>query len=150
MRPKAHWPQQGFAIVAAIFLIVALAALAAAMVHFSAAQHVTSATDVMGSRALAAARAGSDWQIATIMAQESDNTPQYQCPPGPANFTFDVFSLVVRCSDSTHDEGGFRVRVYRIESTAKSGGAPGDVGYVERRIDTIIATCRQSAHGPLC
>lgn len=150
MPPETARAQQGFAIVAAIFLIVALAALGAAMVHFSSTQHLASALDVLGSRALAAARAGSEWQIASIMAQETNNNPQYACPPSPSNLTFDVFSIAVSCIDSTHDEEGKRVRVYRISAVARTGGAPGSPGFVERRIDTVVATCRQSDDGLLC
>ena len=51
----------GFAIVSAIFLLVALALLGAYMVSFSNTQHITSAQDVQGSRAYWAAKGGLQW-----------------------------------------------------------------------------------------
>ena len=64
MCPEPPFPparQQGFALATAIFLLVVLAALGAAMLTFSSAQHVGSAMDVQGARALQAARAGIEW-----------------------------------------------------------------------------------------
>lgn len=141
--------EAGFAIVSALFIIVALAALGAAMVHFSSTQHVTGMQDIQGSRALAAARAGSDWMVASIMANESDNTPQYACP-AVAPFAFGGFTLTVACTHSTHDEEGLRIRVYAITVTASAGGSVGTPTYVERRVDAVAATCRQSDNGLLC
>lgn len=146
MRPEC---QRGFAIVSALFIVVALAALGAAMMHFSTTQHITGLQDLQGSRALAAARTGSDWMVASIMAGESDNAPQYACP-AVAPFIFSGFTLTVSCTHSTHDEEGRRIRVYAIAATASAGGAVGSPSYVERRIDTVVATCRLSDNGPLC
>ena len=51
MQKKMKKLQRGFSIVTAIFLLVVLSFLGVAMVTFSAAQHQSSALDVMGSRA---------------------------------------------------------------------------------------------------
>lgn len=149
MRPESA-AVRGFAIVSALFIVVALAALGAGMLHFSSLHHLTGAQDLQGSRALAAARAGSEWLVATIMAAEIDNQPQYACPPTSAPTTFEGFSLSVTCTHSTHDDEGNRVRVYEITSTASAGGAPGSLGYVEREIQTVVATCRRTDDGLLC
>lgn len=53
--------QQGFSLVSAIFLLVVLAALGAAMVSFSTAQNQSLSMDVLGSRAYQAANAGVEW-----------------------------------------------------------------------------------------
>lgn len=55
--------QGGFAILAAIFILVVLASLGAYVLTISSAQHIGSALDTEGSRALQAARAGMDWGI---------------------------------------------------------------------------------------
>jgi MSHA biogenesis protein MshP len=141
---------EGFAIVSALFLITALAVLGAAIMHFSATQHVTGAQDIQGSRALAAARAGADWQVRKIHAEESANNPQYACGPA-ANFSFGDFALNVSCTHSDHDEEGNKVRVYNITAIASSsGGSPGALGFVERRFDLVVATCRKTLNGALC
>lgn len=148
MRPDPK-TQRGFTIVAALFIVVALALLGAAMVHMSAGQHIGAALDIQGSRALAAARAGSDWLVTRIVTEESDGNPQYDCP-AVAPFAFAGFNLAVSCTHSTHDEEGNRVRVYAIVAVASAGGVPGNLAYVERRIDTVVATCRQTDSGLLC
>jgi MSHA biogenesis protein MshP len=141
---------RGFAIVSALFIIVALAALGAGMLHFASIQHATGAQDIQGTRALAAARAGSEWLVATIMAAESDGNPQFSCPPASPPTSFNGFTLAISCTHSTHDEEGRRIRVYAITSTATTAGSPGSLGYVERLISTVAATCRQTDNGLLC
>lgn len=143
MRPR------GFAIVSALFLIVALAALGAAVAQFVSVQQVSSAQDVQGSRALSAARAGAEWQVATVLAAEVSGTPQYACG-APANFTFASFNLAVSCAHSDHSEEGNSVRMYRITSAASAGGALGSLGYVERQVFMVVATCRKAPNGDLC
>lgn len=141
--------KDGFAIVSALFLVVALASLGAGMLYFAANQQVASAQDIQGSRALAAARAGSEWMVATIMAAESDGNPPYVCTI--SNFTFAGFAVEVLCKRSSHDEEGNRIHVFNITSTAYAGGSPGNLGYVERQIQTVAATCRVgSDNGPPC
>lgn len=53
----------GVSIVTAIFLLVVLSALGAAIVTLSTAQQVSSALDVLGSRAYEAARAGIEYGV---------------------------------------------------------------------------------------
>ena len=60
MKTDPH-DQHGFAVIAAIFLVVVLAALGGFMVTFSNTQQLTSAQDLQGSRAYWAARAGLGW-----------------------------------------------------------------------------------------
>src|SRR5512143_3559755 len=58
--------QRGFSLVTAIFLLVVLAGLGAAMVSFSTAQNQGLAMDLMGSRAYQAANAGIEWAAYNI------------------------------------------------------------------------------------
>jgi len=141
--------RNGFAIVSALFLIVALAALGAAIAQFTSVQHVSGAQDIQGSRALAAARAGAEWQVATVLALESNGTPQYACG-APASFTFAGFNLAVSCAHSDHAEEGNSVRVYRVTSNASAGGAVGDLGFVERQVYVVVSTCRKTPNGDVC
>ena len=55
--------ERGFSLVSAIFLLVILAALGAAIVNVSTVQHMASALDLMGAQAYQAARAGSEWGL---------------------------------------------------------------------------------------
>lgn len=63
--------QRGFSLVSAIFLLVVLAALGAAMVTFSTVQTQSLAMDIMGSRAYQAANAGVEWAAYNIAANSS-------------------------------------------------------------------------------
>lgn len=130
MRRNPH--SRGFAIVSALFLIVALAALGAAILHFSSIQHVTGAQDIQGSRALAAARAGTEWAAAYVNANSA-------CPPvNPTILTFEGFAVGVTCSADSFTDEGAALNVYAVVSTASAGGAAGGLGYVERQVAATL------------
>ena len=118
--------QRGFAIVAAIFLLVVLAALGAFMLTFSNTQHLSSAQDVQGSRAYWTARAGVAWAIGSISAAPTT------CPVAAPPASINGFTLSVACVLTPYDEGGATKRVFRITSTATAGGAVGTLGRIER------------------
>lgn len=122
---------RGFAIVSALFLIVALAALGAAILHFSSLQHVTGAQDIQGSRALAAARAGTEWAAAFVNANSA-------CPASPASLTFEGFAISVSCSSDPFTDEGSPLTVYSVTSTASTGGSVGGLGYVERQVSMTL------------
>jgi MSHA biogenesis protein MshP len=61
--PKVRRRSAGVAIVTAIFLLVALAGLAVAVVTLTTSQQAASALDVQGQRAYQAARAGIEWAL---------------------------------------------------------------------------------------
>ena len=59
---------RGFAIVSAIFILVVLSVLGAAMVSLSTSQHLGSAQDVQGARAYQAARSGVEWGLYQVQS----------------------------------------------------------------------------------
>lgn len=122
---------RGFAIVSALFLIVALAALGAAILHFSATQQATGAQDIQGSRALAAARAGTEWVAAYVTVHNA-------CPASPASLTFDAFNISVTCASSDFSDEGAALKVFAVTSTASAGGAVGSLAYVERQVEAML------------
>jgi len=135
MRPSVL--PRGFSLVSAIFLLVVLSFLGIAMVSFSTSQHQSSAMDVMGSRAYQAARAGIEWATYHVIQQPANSpTPWAGCAASQTVAvagTLAPFSPVnVDCAAASHVEGGSTVWVYDVTSTAKTGGNPGDPGYVER------------------
>lgn len=121
--------QTGFAIVSAIFLLVALAALGAFMVSFSNTQHLTSAQDVQGSRAYWAAKGGIQWAAGWIAANGN-------CPGQPA--FADGFNVVIACQPNIYTEGATTHTIYWLQSTASGGGAVGSTTYVERQVQAFI------------
>lgn len=123
--------QQGFAAVAAVFLVVGLAALGAFMLSFSNAQQLTSAQDVQGSRAYWAARSGLGWGLASLRANPA------ACPaPNPRNFVLDGFTVEVNCTPSVYSDAGVNnVVIYRLVSRASLGNG---VAAVERSVSASV------------
>jgi len=135
--------QRGFGVIASIIVLVILSALAAAIVRFGSVAQSTSAQAVLASRALQAARAGTEWGL-------------YQPIKGSwtacssASQTLDLstdlgFHVTVSCDSRSYNEGlqssgaTRAVRVYTVDAVAcNSATCPDNVratspGYVERR-----------------
>lgn len=138
-----HTPrtQNGFAAIAAIFLVVVLASLGAYMLSFSNTQQLTSAQDVQGTRAYWAARAGLEWGIAGIFVQpeiSADCVAPSQTLPGGAA-TFDGgFTVVVSCTRQIFIEAGVDRKVFQITAVARSAAGAGGLGFVERSISASM------------
>jgi MSHA biogenesis protein MshP len=120
---------RGFAAVAAMFLLVVLAALGGFMVSFSNTQQLTATQDLQGTRAYWAARAGLEWALGAIAADRT------ACPaPKPATVdTGFSFTLVIDCSVRNYLENGVAVRIFAIDSVARTGTV-GSLGFVERSV----------------
>lgn len=136
-KPRAA--QQGFAAIAAIFLLVVLAAMGAFMLTFSNTQQLTSAQDVQGTRAYWAARAGLEWGIGFVRAQP---TGAAVCPASPANLgaaAFGGFTVVVTCTRLDYMEGGAPVHIFQFASLADNRpAATGNAGFVERSLSAAL------------
>jgi MSHA biogenesis protein MshP len=140
---SAHHRHRGFGVIAAIIVLVILSALAAAIVRFGSVAQTTSAQAVLASRALQAARAGTEWGL-------------YQAFKGSwtacssASQTLDLstdlgFRVTVSCDSRSYNEGQQSsgatraVRVYTVDAVACNSTTCPDKsratspGYVERR-----------------
>jgi MSHA biogenesis protein MshP len=129
--------QRGFSIVSAIFLLVVLAFLGAAMTSFSVAQNQSAAMDVMGSRAFQAARAGIEWaayHVASAPGAWAD------CAAGKTVVVegdLAPFSPVtVNCSAASHAEGPSTIIwIYDVSAVAQTtASVAGDQDFVQRVI----------------
>lgn len=132
--------QGGFSLVTAIFILVILAALGAAMVTFSSAQHGTVAMDIQSARAYQAARAGIEWG-----AYEALQVPSFNCTGAPFTLTFAGtnlagFTATVDCSVTNHAEGANAVALFVLTSTA-TYGVVNTPDYVSRQVSARIARC---------
>ena len=138
-----HSTQHGFAAIAAIFLVVALAALGAFMVMFSNTQQLTSAQDLQGTKAYWAARAGVEWGIAnsgTVAAAAAAD-----CSANPTTLSVEGFSVAVTCPRSAYVDGD-NLNVFQITAVASSG-TPGSVGYIERSVSASVCRLQAAPHG---
>jgi MSHA biogenesis protein MshP len=131
----------GFALVAAIFLIVILAALAVFITVMSTHQQAGHVADIQGLRAYQAARAGLEWGVFRFKRDPG-------CAAAAANFNpggaLAAFTVSVACQETASDEAGTAVNVGRIVAVACNqpaagvcpNAAPAD-NYVERRLTVV-------------
>ena len=157
---RRRLPASGFALVAAIFLLVVLAALGAFIVSISTSQQMGSALDVQGERAYQAARSGIEWGVYQVQATPAYNfsygTPAVAvgsaspnsrvCPASPTSFAFpatattlSAFTVTVNCTAYPDANGG--PTVYQIIATACNQPAAGvcpntapGPAYIERQV----------------
>jgi MSHA biogenesis protein MshP len=124
----------GFALVAAMFIVVILALIGIMMVTIGGMERATATTAMRGSQAYFAARSGVEWGIFRAISAAS-------CV---ANSTFplsgsglDGFNVTVTCTSSPHREGGSTYNVYVITSTATSGNF-GEIDFVSRILRVTV------------
>ncbi len=130
---KSRRCNDGFALIAAIFILVLLAGVGSAMMNISATHQATASMALLGTRAYHAARSGAEWAV-----YEAVNSGG--CPA--ANFTLNEaattgFDVVVTCSSTTHVEGPTSRDTLQIQSTA-SYGAFGDRDYASRTLNVTV------------
>lgn len=154
--------QGGVSIIAAIFLLLLFAAIAAFMVSMTSTANVTSAQDVQGARAYQAAQAGAEWGLfqldpngaaAALPGCFAAATPAI--PGFTVNVVCTVFPNAAPAPNCTapspiaefcYQEAGRQVRVYRIVATAAVAGIPaGSPAAVEREVRVTVERCRDAA-----
>lgn len=141
---RARAAPRGFALPAAVFLLVILSALAVYLVSVSTTQQMGSAMDIEGAKAYQAARAGIEWGAYQVMLPQ----PPAAAPACPATTTVFFtgtllagYTSTVTCASTTTDELGTAVTSYRITATAcnqpAGAGCPNPApgaNYVERQL----------------
>lgn len=148
--------QRGFSIVAAIFILVVLSALAGFIVSTTATQNLDLAKDFQSARALQAARTGIEWGVAgwlnggscsggsayagtpptcspggaaATCTQQTLYTPSGTNPTGLTDFTV----VVALCRCPAPPAGG----TCQIVATASAGTA-GSSAYIERQLAAVV------------
>ena len=125
--------QRGFALIAAIFLLIVLALASSMMVNLSGVQRRTSAFSLLGDRAYHAAASGVEWGIYQALASGCPGTTTLNLSEGGLK----GFDVEVSCSSSSHDEGSATTTTYVIEAVAEYGSY-GDQDYVKRRMRSVV------------
>ncbi|MBI2802815.1 MAG: hypothetical protein HYX63_21515 [Gammaproteobacteria bacterium] len=134
--PRIKRPREcGFTLVAVVFLITALATLAAFVANISTSQHMTTLLSVQNARAYNAAKSGLEWAIRSATVSNSCGNSNFVLnPPGLSGY-----SVSVSCSRTAVTEGTTNYVVYLLGSTATAGGAAtGDL--TSRTIDATVTT----------
>jgi MSHA biogenesis protein MshP len=148
---------EGFAFVAALFLLVVLGAFVTFITTISLNAQSSVATSVQGVRAFEAARGGIEWATYQILDPRQAINGTVTTPPAcftsPSTPTLPgalaSFSLSVTCTrypsngaaPNYYEEGSLRVVIYDVTSTA-SQGTVGASDYIERQLQARIAQCK--------
>ena len=146
---RAH-AQRGVSIIAAIFLLLLFAALAAFMASLTSSAHMTSAQDVQGMRAYQAAQAGVEWGLFQLDPGDSalalPAAASANCAASSTLNQISGFTVVVSCSRSpTYTEGTLTLAVYQIIATATVAGATAPPAAAERQAEARIGKCQNGA-----
>lgn len=116
--------QRGFALVAALFMLVVLAVLGAAAVRLNMSQLSSSDLDLAGVRADAAAETGIEYAAARVLA--AGNCNGFPAEPAIALTLAQNFDVRLRCSTETLVANSPTVTVFSVTAIASHGlyGSP--------------------------
>jgi len=128
-------PERGFALVAALFLMVIIALVVATMSRLSVNQHVAGDLALQQARAYQAARAGLEWGINHVLATGACASGNVDMAGG----TLSDFTVSLGCSRRVYtDETGAAFSLFRLEATAGNGTPDGRVDYAWRRLTATV------------
>ncbi|MCK5647955.1 MAG: hypothetical protein KAI22_03665, partial [Gammaproteobacteria bacterium] len=137
-----HQRQKGVSLVAAIFVMVALAAIGVAMVTLSSVTSTTSALNIEQTRAYYAARSGMEWAISVVSSNDTNFNDSCSGVTGASWITIEGFAISVDscidlCPGCCNSLASCAVlpRVTTISMSAAKGSS-GDIFYVKRQIQT--------------
>lgn len=136
MRLKGR--EHGFGLVAAMFLIIIVALVIAAMSRLATTQNATNSMAIQQARAYQSARAGIEYGISRVLSGPS-------CPAviPTADFTLDGFQVRVEmpCTPlspvAIPEEDKAAAQFFTITATAQFG-APGQPDYAYRRLTSVV------------
>ena len=113
--------ETGFSLVSAIFILVVLAVLGAALLTVSTLRHASAGIDVQGVRGYQAAASGVEWGLYRLL--DPDGAPAAALPAcwaGTASVTpggsLAAFAVATTCTRATTTELGRDIGVYTIVS----------------------------------
>ncbi|MCM2319751.1 MAG: hypothetical protein NDI93_10540 [Pseudomonas sp.] len=140
-------PERGFALVAALFVMVIIAVVVATMSRLSVTQNTSLDLAIQQARAYHAARAGLEWGLHQLMA-ESNTTGI--CPVGSlslagsglSEFSVSLTCVKLPCATATcvtsYTEGIRTFNLYRLTATADNGSPDSRVDYAWRRLEVMV------------
>ena len=150
--PAGRRTPRGIALPVVIFLLVITSLLLAAAMRLSTQASQAGVLELRGVRALAAARAGTEW-AAWLMSDPlgTEETSATALPACRSNTTLalpaplDEFNVLVQCTrhpaTGDMDEGGLKLASYQLIATASVGDVD-SAERVERRIEVRVTACK--------
>ena len=121
----------GFALVAALTVLVLLSLTGALMVRLTGLQHAGVSSALLGHQAHWAARAGIEWAIHEL--DRLGGCPAAETTLSLTEGGLSGFTVIVRCTETTHREGSTDRSAVQVEAEA-SYGTFGSRNYVFREI----------------
>ena len=128
MRPDSR--QNGFGLVAAMFVIIIMAAVIAVMARLAVSQNATNNLAIQQARAYQAAQAGLEWGIKQALNGDA-------CID---SFSVSGFAVSVSCVATTPlsvSEEGRMVQFYQLTATAEYG-VTGSADYAYRQLAAVV------------
>lgn len=142
---------RGFSLVTAIFILVALAALGAAILTVSTGQQLSATADLQGSRAYWAARSAADYGLMQLLRPEDTSgaasfadcmaVPQAVTYPGLGGLVVSITNCERSPAAGNYVDGALNIVVYTITASAVAG-VVGSSTYVEREVTVSAAKCK--------
>jgi MSHA biogenesis protein MshP len=146
---REHRRDGGFTLISAVFVLVVLAALGAAMAGITQRQQLGSAAEIDSARALQSARGGLEWAAYQVLQNPAPPAAAPACF-GSTNMTVAPFTVTVSCTrtpgSGTLTDGATALVFYELVATACNApvagacpttGTPG-VTYVERQLSWTV------------
>ncbi|MEZ4333266.1 MAG: hypothetical protein R3F35_16005 [Myxococcota bacterium] len=137
MRPEVlrRRDRGGFALVAALVILVLLAALGSTMLRLTGTEQASASLALLGSRAHFAARSGIEWALREAIAAGD-------CPAPTTTLTLaegalSGFRVEVRCSPSLHGEGS-RIRTQLALRARAEFATAGSRDHVVREVAATV------------
>lgn len=130
MRPERN--EAGFGLVAAMFLIIIVALVIAAMARLAVTQNATTSLAIQQARAYQAARAGIEYGIVRVLGANPNTCDE--------DFELDTFTVEMTCTETVtpiEEEGRSSVRFFEITAQAEHG-QPGNPDYAYREITSVV------------
>lgn len=139
MRPEPMpqaWPaaQRGFSLVAAIFVMIIVALVIAAMSRLAINQHGTGSLAIQQARAYQAARAGLEWGIARAVGGNCVANSTLTLNASLAEFN----GVAVSCALRSYVEDGAPVSIYSLTATAQNGSVSARPDYAFRSLSAVV------------
>ncbi|MCG8316243.1 MAG: hypothetical protein MI976_23790 [Pseudomonadales bacterium] len=130
---------KGFALPAAIFVVVVLGVAVIYMGRMNTTQAMGSALSVQANRAYWAAQSGVEWAINQITGSNSCFASPTTLPALPGSLS--NYSIQVSCSRRTYREGSSvdNLFIYEIDAEASYGSGPSDPDYVYRKVQATLS-----------
>jgi len=121
--------ERGFALIAALFLVIVVALLGIMAVRIGISQQHATNVQLLTARATAAATSGLEYGLARAALGKCAATP----------LSLSGFSVQVKCVGSVYVVDAVPYSVFRITATA-SFGAYGTAQFVQRRVERTLST----------